>query len=112
MLRDEPLLLHASRESFSRSAVERACRATGFEPTVKLDSPSTGALAALAENGVGVAFLPDALVPSDFAGVTLSIRGAGDTLRREAWLCWRQGGLTTFAARAFVEEAQRQVESR
>ena len=112
LLRGEPLLLQAGRESFSRSAVDRACHAAGFEPRVKLESPSTAALAALAENGVGVALLPDALVPSGFAGVVLPIRGAGDSLLREAWLCWRQGGLTSGAARAFVEEARIQTRGR
>ena len=108
-LRDQPLLLVSSREGFSRSAIERACHAAGFEPTVKLDSASPLALTRLAEQGVGVAVVPDALVPSDFKGRLLTIAGAGDILRREVWLCWREGALTSPSVVAFVEEARRAV---
>lgn len=105
-LRDQPLLLVASRESFSRSAIAHACHAAGFEPTVKLDSASSLALVRLAEQGVGVAVVPDALAPSDFRGRLLHIAGAGDILRRETWFCWRAGALTSPSVVAFVEEAR------
>jgi DNA-binding transcriptional LysR family regulator len=108
-LRDQPLLLVTSREGFSRSAVDRACHAAGIEPTVKLDSASPVALARLAEHGVGVALILDALVPLDFAGRMLSIGGADDLLRREVWLCWRQGTVTSPSVAAFVDEARRAV---
>ncbi|HZC04493.1 MAG TPA: LysR family transcriptional regulator [Ktedonobacterales bacterium] len=109
-LRDQPLLLVASRESFSRSAIEHACHAAGFEPSVKLDSASPLALTRLAEQSVGVAVVPDALAPSDFKGRLLRITGAGDTLRRETWFYWREGALTTSSVVAFVEEARRAVD--
>lgn len=105
-LRDEPLLVTASRDSFSRSAIEQACHAAGFEPTIRLESRSSSALAALAENGVGVAVLPDRVVPSSFGGVGIDILGGGDILRREAWLCWREGGLQSPVVAAFIREAR------
>jgi DNA-binding transcriptional LysR family regulator len=108
-LRAEPLLLHAGRESFSRSAVERACHIAGFEPHVKLESVSAIALARLAENGVGVALVPDAVVPPDYVGTTLIVRGAGDLLHREVWLCWLRSGARSAAARAFIDEARAHV---
>lgn len=100
------LLLHASRDSFSRSALDEAFRRSGVEPSVKLQSLSATALARLAENRVGVAVLPNAVVPADFSGVTLRIVGAGDTLRREVWLCWRAGGPESAAAKAFLTVAR------
>ncbi len=106
-LEGEPLLLNASRDSFSRSAVERACHLAGFDPTVKLESRSSLGLVALAENGVGVAVLPDHVVPPDFDGIIKTISGAGDLLRREAWLCWRLGALVSPPVAAFVDEARR-----
>lgn len=108
-LRDQPLLLVASRESFSRSAIEHACHAADFEPTVKLDSASPLALTRLAEQGVGVAVVPDALAPADFTGRLLRIVGAGDILRREVWLCWREGAMTSPSVVAFVDEARHAV---
>jgi DNA-binding transcriptional LysR family regulator len=105
-LKAQPLLLQAGRESFSRSAVERACHAAGFEPRVKLESVSVVALARLAENGVGVALVPDAVVPADYGGTILAVRAAGDLLRREVWLCWLRSGCMSAAARAFIEEAR------
>lgn len=109
-LRDQPLLLIASRDSFSRSAIERACHTAGFEPTIKLESASSRALARLAEEGVGVAAIPDALVPPDFTGRQLRITGAGNLLRREVWLCWRQGSMTTPGLINFINEARRVAE--
>lgn len=105
-LRDQPLLLVSSRESFSRSAIEHACHAAGFEPAVKLESASTLALSRLAEQGVGVAVIPDALVAADFSGRALAIRGAGDILHRETWLCWREGTLISAGVAAFIDEAR------
>jgi DNA-binding transcriptional LysR family regulator len=110
-LRDQPLLLMSSRESFSRSAIERACHGAGFEPTVKLASASSLALARLAEQGIGVALIPDSLVPLDFKGTLLHFAGAGDLMRREVWFCWREGSLTSPGVIAFVNEARRAVES-
>lgn len=83
----------SARESFSRSAIEHACHAAGFEPAAKLESGSPLALTRLAEQGVGVAVIPDALVPADFAGRMLAVSGAGDILRREIWLSSREGAL-------------------
>jgi|SRR5579859_685221 len=111
-LQGEPLLLQASRDSFSRSAVEAACHQAGFEPTVKLTSQSSAALAALAANGVGVALLPDQVVPLDHRGLTRPIQGAGPLLRREVWLCWRTGALTSPPLQAFVGEARRHATSK
>lgn len=105
-LREEPLLLVSSRDSFSRSAIEFACHAAGFEPMVKLESASTIALTRLAEQGVGVAVIPDALVAADFSGRALAISGAGDTLYRETWLCWREGTLISAGVAAFIDEAR------
>lgn len=104
-LEGEPLLLQASRDSFSRSAIVRACHLAGFEPSLKLESRSSAALAALAEHGVGVALLPDAVVPRDFSGVVRQITEDGDLLGRETWLCWREGSLSAPALRAFVDVA-------
>ncbi len=106
-LQDQPLLLVSSQGSFSRSAIEHACHAVGFEPKVKLESASTLALARLAEHGVGVALIPDALVPGDFGGRILPVSGAGDVLCREVWLYWREGALTSPDVVAFVDEARR-----
>lgn len=108
-LREQPLLLVSSHESFSRSAIAHACHAAGFEPTVKLESASSLALVRLAEQGVGVAVVPDALVPSDFRGRLLHIADTDHILRRETWLCWREGELTSPSIVAFVEEARRAV---
>lgn len=105
-LRGEPLLLVSSRESFSRSAIEHACHAAGFEPAVKLESASTLALSRLAEQGIGVAVIPDALVAADFSGRALAISGAGDILYRETWLCWREGTLTSPGVADFIDEAR------
>lgn len=106
-LRGQPLLLMASRDSFSRSAIERACHAAGFELTIKLVSASSLALIRLAEQGVGVAVIPDALVPLDFRGQMLRIVGAERLLRREVWLCWREGAPTSLGVVAFIDEARR-----
>lgn len=110
-LRDQPLLLVSSRAGFSRSAVERACHAAGFEPAVKLDSASPLALARLAEYGVGVALIPNALVPGDFGGHALPVGGAEDILRREVWFCWREGSLFSATVADFVDEARRAATS-
>jgi DNA-binding transcriptional LysR family regulator len=111
-LRDQPLLLIASRDSFSRSAIERACHMEGFEPTIKLTSASPRALTRLAEEGVGVAAIPDALVSPDFTGRQLRITDVGDLLCREVWLCWREDSLTLPGLIAFVNEARRAAEWR
>ena len=97
----------ASRDSFSRSAIERACHAAGFELTIKLVSASSLALIRLAEQGVGVAVIPDALVPLDFRGQMLRIVGAEPLLRREVWLCWREDAPTSLSVAAFIDAARR-----
>ena len=102
LLDGEPLLLSAARDSFSRSAVERACHRRGFEPAIKFQSRSSPALAALAAHGVGVALLPDHAVPASFTGLVRPLHGADDLLRRESWLSWRTGTLTTPALHDFV----------
>ena len=109
LLEAEPLLLSAARDSFSRSAVERACHRNGFEPAIKFESRSSPALAALAANGVGVALVPDHVVPAGFTGLAKPLRGADDLLRREVWISWRTGTLTTPALQDFIEQARRQA---
>ena len=79
------------------------------EPAIKFQSRSSPALAALAAHGVGVALLPDHAVPASFTGLVRPLHGADDLLRRESWLSWRTGTLTTPALHNFVEQARRQA---
>jgi DNA-binding transcriptional LysR family regulator len=109
LLDGEPLLLSAARDSFSRSAVERACHRHEFEPVIKFQSRSSPTLAALAAHGVGVALLPDHAVPASFTGLIRPLHGADDLLRRESWLSWRTGTLTPPALHDFIEQARRQA---
>jgi DNA-binding transcriptional LysR family regulator len=105
-LEGEPLLVTASPDSFSRSAIETACRRAGFAATIKQDSVSAPALAALAQHGIGVAVLPDTITPTDFAGIAIPITGADDLLRRAIWLCWRRGDRASPLISEFIRIAE------
>lgn len=108
-MREIDVLLLASRDSFSRSAFEAACHAAGFEPRVKLQSSSSSALVALAESDVGVAVLPDMVVPRSFGGVLVPLVAGGTLIRREVWLCWRPGALGSPSVAAFIDAARQRM---
>jgi DNA-binding transcriptional LysR family regulator len=62
-LRDAPLITSPSGFT-SRDLVEDACHEAGFHPHVAYETPSTEAMLALAEHGLGVAITPDDALPS------------------------------------------------
>lgn len=92
LLRNEPLLL-SPKGYFSRSEVERACLAAGFEPRIEAESASWMALLALGHHRVGVPVVPDdtldesSTARAPYPALTDEI---GRQITKETWLQWRK----------------------
>jgi DNA-binding transcriptional LysR family regulator len=86
-----------------RAAVDAGCAAAGFRPRVAFEAGNPEVLAALAEQGLGVAILPAGLAASRrLHSVTLT----RPALRSRLALAWRTNAPASPAARAFTAHAR------
>jgi len=99
-------LLVASRPNLSRTLLDQACGAAGFEPTIALESPSPSTLLALGHAGAGVPVFADdaAAMVGDPAAPVLS--GRDGPLSAPVWLQWRPEVAMTPALEAFIATAR------
>jgi DNA-binding transcriptional LysR family regulator len=108
-LRGEPLVL-SQVGSYSRGALEAACRRAGFEPLVAFDSSSPTSIMALGAAGLGLpVFVDDAVPPpagEPWPVITEGGRPIGDPVR----LLWRADATLSPAIRAFVDAARASVD--
>jgi DNA-binding transcriptional LysR family regulator len=102
-LRDEPLIAFR-RGSGQRALVDGACRRAGFEPRVVFESDDLSMLADLAREGLGVALLPESVVPPRDGLAVLRI--SRPRLIRPLKLVWRRVPPPPPAVTAFLEVAE------
>lgn len=86
-----------------RAQFETACAAKGVTPQVAFEASSPGALADLAERGLGVAILPQSVSRSRPG---LSAIAIIPELRRRLVFAWRSSGPMSPAARVLVDMAR------
>jgi DNA-binding transcriptional LysR family regulator len=110
-LRDQPLVL-SQAGSYSRGALEAACRRAGVEPLVAFDSASPESIMALGAAGLGLPIFVDDAVPppvgSRWPVITEGGRPIGDPVR----LLWRADSALSPAVRDFVDAARAAVDQR
>ena len=101
-LSNDPFILLKPGQRMREMALA-LCKQAGFKPRVILETKSTEAANALAAAGIGIAFIPDALVSSNQAGkepVYFSMKNPVPT--RTLVVAYRKEGYLTKAARAFI----------
>jgi len=89
-LKNRPLLT-APDAYYSRVELERACAREGFEPTILIESANASALAALADQGAGVAVVADDALPGSRRGRYPVLSTDGEPIRRAVWCYWKSG---------------------
>ncbi|WP_158169591.1 LysR substrate-binding domain-containing protein [Mycolicibacterium smegmatis] len=104
-LADLPLIA-LPRGTGIRRQLDRACRAAGVDVRVAFEASTPGALADLAERGLGAAVLPES-VTRDRA--TLHPLQITPELRGRLVFAWRATGPMSPAARALVTMARRRL---
>lgn len=96
-----PFILYERRMNF-RGLAERFFRALGISPPVVLQSNDTNFIRAMAETGVGAAFLPNWAVQNELAdGRLVPLAVPGPRLREEFGTIYLKRGICT-AAQEFV----------
>ena len=110
-LRGRPLVL-SQVGSFSRGALEAACRRAGFEPTVAFDSASPTSTMALGAAGLGLPIFVDDAVPQPAADPWPLITEGGQPISSPVSLLWRADATLSPAVRAFVDVAREFVDQR
>jgi DNA-binding transcriptional LysR family regulator len=86
-----------------RRQFDRACAAVGVSPRIAFEATTPGAVADLAEHGLGAAVLPESAVRHRRGLRALAIE---PELRGRLVLAWRSAGPISPAARALVEKAR------
>jgi DNA-binding transcriptional LysR family regulator len=106
-LAGEPFVLYG-RGSTTRAILDAAFAAAGFAPQVAMETASPEAMKRLAEVGVGITVMPEALVGDEVAAGRL-VRLAVDDVRFERRLgtAILRGRTLSAAARRFLEFVQR-----
>ncbi|MBI3745810.1 MAG: LysR family transcriptional regulator [Chloroflexi bacterium] len=110
-LRDRPLVL-SQAVSFSRGALEAACRRAGFEPRVAFDSASPASIMALGAAGLGLPIFVDDAVPPPAGEPWPVILEAGRPIGASVSLLWRAGAALSPTVRAFIDLARASVDQR
>ena len=110
-LRDRPLVL-SQVGSFSRGALEAACRRAGFEPHVAFDSAIPTSTMALGAAGLGLPIFVDDAVPPPAGLPWPVITESGRPIGATVSLVWRAGATLSPAVRAFVDVARAAVDQR
>jgi len=106
-LRDEPLVVFPPG-FLSRTRLEEACRAAGFEPRIEAESTGPGALVALGKEGVGIPILADDTLPAPARPWPVLV-GPNGPLREEVWLSWREPSGPSPALDAFLDAVRMAV---
>ena len=86
-----------------RCQLDKACAAAGVSPRIAFEASTPGALADLAERGLGVAILPSSLSRSRPHLHSLAVR---PELRGRLVLAWRSTGPTSPATGVLVQMAR------
>jgi len=103
-IRERPII-SLPRGTSLRTALDRACRAAGFEPRIAFEASDPYVLAQLARRGLGVAIVPASLAAAHPDEVhALAFRDP--PLRGRVVLAWRAAGSVGPAARAFIAHAR------
>lgn len=105
-LADVPLVV-TPRGFLSRTLLDNACNAAGFEPMVAAESANAATLVALGENGVGVPVIASDALPARISSErrpSLTVRG--HDLSDEVWMYWRAGSTPTPAVESFLDIAR------
>jgi DNA-binding transcriptional LysR family regulator len=110
-LRDQPLVV-AQPGSYSRAAVEAACRRAGFEPTIGFDSPNPLSILALGEAGLGLPILVEDAAPRPIERPWPALAEHGRPITNGMRLGWRAGAATSAAVAAFIELARAEAARR
>jgi DNA-binding transcriptional LysR family regulator len=110
-LRDQPLVL-SQPGSYSRGALEAACRRAGFEPLVAFDSASPTSVMALGAAGLGLPVFVDDALPSPAGEPWPVITERGRPIGATVRLLWRADGTLSPAVRAFIDVARASVDQR
>lgn len=69
-LRDQDLIVHASRESVMHGAVRALCREAGFEPRIRHEVAETSTLVTFVAAGLGIAVVPQPVSELGVPGTT------------------------------------------
>ncbi|MGV0850043.1 LysR family transcriptional regulator [Mycolicibacterium phlei] len=104
-LAGEPLIA-LPRGTGIRRQLDRACRTAGVDVRVAFEASTPGALADLAERGLGVAVVPEAVAEHRARLHPLAIT---PELRGRLVFAWRAAGPMSPAARALVTMARRRL---
>jgi len=99
-------LITLPRGTGIRRQLDRACRAAGVDVRVAFEATTPGALADLAERGLGAAVLPESVARARTALHPLPIT---PELRGRLVFAWRATGPMSPAARALVTMARRRL---
>lgn len=101
----QPLIV-STHPSLSRTLLERACAAAGFDPRIAFESPSPSTITSLGSAGVGLAVvMNDASATVSGSPVPL-LRDRHGPLGAEVWLQWRRDVTTTPALVSFIDAAR------
>ncbi len=84
-------LVTAPEGFYSRSELDKACAAEGFEPKVVFESSNPAALIGFADAGTGIAVVADDTLSDAHRGRSRTLVGVRGPLIRQVWCYWRQG---------------------
>ena len=102
-LADRPLI-SLPRGTGLRTCLDNACASAGFAPRVALEASALGLVAQLAQQGLGIAILPESVAADSPELHALTV--ARPALRSRIELAWRGDGGSSPAARALVLHAR------
>ena len=99
----ERQLIALPRGTGVRAQLEKACAANGVTPNVAFEASSPADLAQLAENGLGVAILPESVsrTRAGLSAITIT-----PELRGRLVFAWRSSGPVNPAARVLIDMAR------
>jgi DNA-binding transcriptional LysR family regulator len=101
----ERALISLPRGTGTRTCLDDACAAAGFQPRVAFEASDPLIAAQLASRGLGVAILPESAasaLPSELHSIAFT----RPPLRSRIELAWRAGGPSSPAARALIDRAR------
>lgn len=97
-------LISLPRGTGVRACFDEACAAAGFQPRIAFEASDPNVLAQLAIRGLGLAIVP-ASVGRTYKGELELITISRPLMRGRLAIAWREDGLISPAARAFIEYA-------
>ena len=105
-----PLILFPQKGSWLRQLTDKTLSAARIEPTGSIEMDSVEAILATVEQGLGVAFLPIAVLGRGKAGLR-AVPIEGPPIQARVGLLWRNGADRSRAAMAFAESIASVVRS-